>query len=108
LTEGATASAELLDTRGDVDRPDFTNAPIPPRLAPAQKLDSGGAVGRARVRIADIDGEEFREARLVPFPAPVPPPASRLPPLRNYMSRAQRDPPGEQSLFRFFLNLNKQ
>jgi hypothetical protein len=34
-----------------------------------EKLGSGTAVSRSRIRIADIDGEEFEEAGLGPFPA---------------------------------------
>src|SRR5215831_13787640 len=58
-----------------------------PGFVPLQKFDSRPIVGRARVRIADIDGEEFQEALLGPPPctgndgrqrAPLPPASSLI------------------------------
>ncbi len=52
----------LLDPGGDVQRlhgRDRRHAMI---LAPGQEVGHGAAVGAARVRVADVGGEEFKEA----------------------------------------------
>ena len=54
--------AELLYIGGDMHRLDFIEPANSLLLAPMEKLDSGTAVRRARVRIADVDSEEFKEA----------------------------------------------
>ena len=62
MTEGD-AVAELFDIGGDVNRLNRADS-LP--FAPTQEF-GGATVGRAGIRIADIDGEEFEEA---PRPAP--------------------------------------
>jgi len=52
-----------------MNRLDFIEAADPPRLAPAEKFGGGARISRARIRIADIDGEEFQEAGLGPLPS---------------------------------------
>jgi hypothetical protein len=37
-------------------------------FAPLQKFDSGTMIGLAGIRIADVDGEKFKEAFLRPLP----------------------------------------
>ena len=59
---GRPLSLQLLDIRGDMDRldaPEFAN-PLP--LAPAQESARRPRIGRPRVFVADVDGEEFEEA----------------------------------------------
>jgi hypothetical protein len=63
-------TAEPLYIGSDLDRLDFIKSTNPIRLASAEKLDRRASVGRARIRIADIDGEEFEEARARPLPRP--------------------------------------
>jgi hypothetical protein len=63
-------TAELLYRGSDLDRLDFIKSTNPIRLAPAEKLDRRASLGRARIRIADIDGEEFEEALARPLPRP--------------------------------------
>ena len=45
----------------------------PPNLSgftPFQKFNRCPMIGRARIRIADVDGEEFKEALFRPLPCP--------------------------------------
>jgi hypothetical protein len=58
--------AELLYISGDMDRLDFIEAAHALPLAPLKKFYRGTTVRRARVRIADVDGEKFEEAFLCP------------------------------------------
>jgi hypothetical protein len=39
-------------------------------FAPLQKFDRRPMIGRARIRIANVDGEKFQEALLGPLPCP--------------------------------------
>jgi len=55
--------ADLLYIGSDVNRPHLTEAAHPLLLAPFQKFHGGPIVGRARIRIANVDGEEFKKAR---------------------------------------------
>ena len=64
------APAELLYIGGNLDRPDFIESANPMRLAPVEKPDSRPMVGRTRIRIANVDGEEFEEAGARPLPCP--------------------------------------
>ena len=41
---------------------DRRELPYPSRGKPIEELDGGARIGSARVRIADIGGEEFKEA----------------------------------------------
>jgi hypothetical protein len=53
-----------------MNRPHLIEAADLACFAPVEKLDSGAVVSRAGVRIADVDGEEFKEASLSAFPCP--------------------------------------
>jgi hypothetical protein len=50
-----------------LDAPEFAN-PLP--FAPAQECTSSPRVCGARVFVADVDGEEFKETPCSPIPCP--------------------------------------
>jgi hypothetical protein len=91
-------TAELLYRGSDLDRLDFIKSTNPIRLAPAEKLDRRASVGRARIRIADIDGEEFEEARARPFPALAPSAGRPLPRPAVFLMRIKSPMPDATSL----------
>src|SRR5712692_11717057 len=62
--------AQALDVLSDVDRLDLIERADPAHVAPAQKRGGRAPVRGARVRVADIDGEEFEEAGASPLPGP--------------------------------------
>ena len=68
--KAATCNGRAARYRPRHDRLDFVEPANPLFFAPAEKLDRGAMVGRARVRIADRDGEEFEETDLGPLPCP--------------------------------------
>src|SRR6266851_6045770 len=78
------ALAQALDVLSDVDRLDLIERADPAHVAPAQKRGGRAPVRGARVRVADIDREEFEEAGARPLLCPgderrqrnPPPPAS--------------------------------
>jgi hypothetical protein len=51
-----------LDPRRDVHRLDYGDRGQADARAPSQKFLCGAGIGAARVRVADIGGEEFEEA----------------------------------------------
>ena len=53
---------QLLDIGGDMHALDGGDARDAARLQPIEEFDGGARIGAARVRIADIGGEEFKEA----------------------------------------------
>src|ERR1019366_8091179 len=53
---------KLLDIGGDMHALDRRKLPYPSRGEPVEKFHGGARIGAARVRIADIGGEEFKEA----------------------------------------------
>ena len=61
LSEGDCPKA-IAQFRVDMDRRDLVQSTHTLPLAPVKKFDRGATVGRARIRIADLDGEEFEEA----------------------------------------------
>ena len=53
---------QLLDIGGDMHALDRRELSYPSRGKPIEEFDGGARIGAARVRIADIGGEEFKEA----------------------------------------------
>jgi hypothetical protein len=63
---GAARPHLAFDPRGNMQRRDMRDGGHAGGLAPRQKLCDGAAVGAARVRVADVGGEEFEKARACP------------------------------------------
>ena len=53
---------EVFNVGGDVDRPNAHERVNSLPFAPSQKQGGGMSVGRPRVLVANVDGEEFEEA----------------------------------------------
>ena len=56
------AFAKLLDIGGDMHALDRRKLPYSSRGKPVEEFHGRARIGAARVRIADIGGEEFKEA----------------------------------------------
>jgi hypothetical protein len=53
---------QLLDIGGDVDALNRRDLPHAARREPVEELDGRARIGAARVRVANVGGEEFEEA----------------------------------------------
>ena len=53
---------QLLNIGGDMHALDGGDVRDAARLQPIEKLDGSARIGAARVRVADVGGEEFKEA----------------------------------------------
>ncbi len=62
------APAELLDIGGDMHRLDLAQGGNRPALRTSAGTQRRRGVGRASIRVADIDGEEFEEAARAALP----------------------------------------
>jgi hypothetical protein len=59
---GSARLLQLLDIGGNMDALDDRKLPRAARLKPVEEFDGRARIGAARMRIANVGGEEFKEA----------------------------------------------